>query len=255
MRVFVLLALAVVSGCNANFFHADAPKPPMEVLTDAFWDYIAKASKTADDTLEMVMKSQFGEEINAHLAETAHVASKYASNLKEKLPLAAKGLMNKISTEADVLRNVLSRDLSLVSEQFELYSGTLKAQIEEKVEQLKQDLSTYTDNVDSDTLRATILQNSEELMSSLQRSITDIESKLGPYTDDLMRQVDDHLMAFKRNIGPVTHRVQDELSFRSREVQRMVAPYAEDFKEKLDHFATDIQQQIMAKYDSLVNSN
>ncbi|XP_077577958.1 uncharacterized protein LOC144199934 [Stigmatopora nigra] len=255
MRVFVFLAFAVFSGCNANFFHADAPKPPMEVLTDAFWDYIAKASKSADDTLEMVMKSQFGEEINAHLAETADMASTYASNLKEKLPLAAQGLMDKISAEADDLRNVLSRDLSSVGDQFEVYSGTLKAQIQEKVDQLKRELSAYTDNVDPDTLRDTFLQSSEELMATLQRSITEVESKLGPYTDDLKKQVDEHLVAFKRNIDPVTHKVQDELRFRSREVQRMVAPYAEDFKDRLDHFATDLQEQIKAKYDSLVNSN
>lgn len=35
----------------------------MEALTDAFWDYIAEASKLADDTLEMVMKSDFGAEV------------------------------------------------------------------------------------------------------------------------------------------------------------------------------------------------
>ncbi|XP_061631757.1 apolipoprotein A-IV-like [Phyllopteryx taeniolatus] len=253
MRIFVLLALAVISGCNANLFHADAPMPPMEALTDAFWDYIAKASKTADDTLEMVMKSQFGAEVNAHLAETADVASRYASTLKEKLPLAAQDLMAKISAEADVLMNVVSQDLSSVGKKVEQYSNTLKSQIQERVEQLKRELNAYADNVDSDALKATIVQSSQELMAGLQLSIMDLESKLGPYTADLKRHVDEHLMAFQRNIGPMTYRFQDELSFRSREVQRLVAPYAEDLKERLDHFTTDLQQQLRAQYDSLVN--
>ncbi|XP_077384102.1 uncharacterized protein LOC144022832 [Festucalex cinctus] len=251
MRVFVLLALVALSGCNANFFHADEPKPPMEALTDAFWDYIAKASKTADDTLEMVMKSQFGAEINAQLAETADMASHYAITLKEKLPLAARDLVAKISTEADVLRNVLSQDLNSVSEKFEQYSDTVKAQLQEKVDQLKQELSAYADNVDSDSLRATLQQRSEEMMAGLQRSIGDVERNLGPFTQDLMRQVDEHLTAFQHNISPMAYRVQEEFYSGSRKVQRVMAPYAEDLKEKLDHFTTDLQEHLKA----FVNSN
>ena len=51
------------SGCQANLFYADAPKPQLEVLTDAFWDYVAKATQTADDTLQMIRKSQFGQDV------------------------------------------------------------------------------------------------------------------------------------------------------------------------------------------------
>ncbi|XP_077432380.1 uncharacterized protein LOC144058048 [Vanacampus margaritifer] len=250
MRVFVLLALVALSGCNGNFFHADAPKPPMEVLTDAFWDYIAKASKTADDTLEMVMKSQFGAEVNAQLAQTADVASKYASALKEKLPVAARGLVAKISTEADVLRNVLSQDLSSVSEKFERYSDTVKLQIQEKVDQLKQELSAYADNMDSDRLKARLRRRSEEMIAGLQSSIGDVERNLGPFTQELMRRVDQHLTAFQDNISPITFRVQEEFYSGSREVRRVVAPYAEDLKEKLDLFASDLQEHLKAFVNS-----
>lgn len=51
------------TGCHANLFYADAPKPQLEVLTDAFWDYIGKATQTADDTLDLIRKSQFGQEV------------------------------------------------------------------------------------------------------------------------------------------------------------------------------------------------
>jgi len=49
------------TGCNANIFYADAPKPQMELMTEAFWDYVAKATETADDTLQMINKSPFGQ--------------------------------------------------------------------------------------------------------------------------------------------------------------------------------------------------
>lgn len=59
----LLLHCSHLAGCHANLFYADAPKPQVEVLTDAFWDYIAKATQTADDTLQMIKKSQFGQEV------------------------------------------------------------------------------------------------------------------------------------------------------------------------------------------------
>uniref|UniRef100_A0A3Q2YRA4 Apolipoprotein A-IV a n=2 Tax=Hippocampus comes TaxID=109280 RepID=A0A3Q2YRA4_HIPCM len=251
MRVFVLFALALVSGCNANFFHADAPKPRLEALTDAFWDYIGKASKLADDTLEMVVKSDFGAEVNAHLAETADVASRFASNLKEKLPLPAQDLMDKISAEAGVLKNVLSQDLSAVSEKIDLLSDSVKSQIQEKVNQLKQELTAYADGVDAHKLRATLQQHSKGLINGLMHSISNVESNLDPFTKEMLQQVDQHLMALQHNISPVAQRVQQDLYEGSREVHRVVAPYAEDLKEKLDHFAADLQEHLKA----LVNSN
>lgn len=51
------------TGCNANLFYADAPKPRVEVMTEAFWDYVAKATQTADDTIQMIKKTQFGQDV------------------------------------------------------------------------------------------------------------------------------------------------------------------------------------------------
>jgi len=51
------------TGCNANVFYADEPKTQVEVLRDAFWDYVATATQTADDTLQTIRKSQLGQDI------------------------------------------------------------------------------------------------------------------------------------------------------------------------------------------------
>ena len=53
----------VVTGCHANLFYADEPKPQLEQLTDAFWDYVAKATSTADDVVQTIRKTPFGEDI------------------------------------------------------------------------------------------------------------------------------------------------------------------------------------------------
>ncbi|GAA6220351.1 apolipoprotein A-I-like [Lates japonicus] len=255
MKVFVVLAIAVLSACNANLFYADAPKPQLEVLTDAFWDYIAKATQTADDTLQMIRKSQLGQEVNARLAESADMASKYAVTIQEQLPPAAQDLMTKITAEADVLRNVLTQELTSVRDKLEPYTEDMKAQIQQKVELLKQELAPYADNLDSEALRTTLMQRSEELKTSLEQSVRDLQAQLGPYTDDLKQKVDQHLQDFQDSVAPMTEKVQVELSQRANLVKQMVAPYAEDLREKLDPYAQDLQAQLMSLYQSFVNAN
>ncbi|TNN89195.1 Apolipoprotein A-IV [Liparis tanakae] len=252
MKVFVVLAVAVLSGCHANLFTADAPKPQLEVLTDAFWDYIAKATETADDTLQMIRKSQFGQEINLRLADSTDIASKYAVTLQEQLHPAAQDLMTKITAEADELRNVLTQELSTVREKLEPYTEEMKIQIQQRVEQLKQELAPYAESMDSEALRTILMQKSEELKTNLEQSMKDLQAQLVPYTDDLKLKVDQHMKDFKESVAPMAEKVQVELTQRANVVKQMVAPYAEDMRENLDPYAHDLQAQLMTLYDSFV---
>ncbi|XP_074539997.1 uncharacterized protein LOC141801008 [Halichoeres trimaculatus] len=255
MKVFVVLAIAILSGCNANLFYADEPKPQLEVLTDAFWEHIATATQTADETLQMIRKSQFGQEVNARLAESADLASKYAITLQERIPPAAQDLVTKITHEADVLRNMLTLELSTVRDRLEPYTEDMKAKIQERVDLLKQELAPYADSLDSEALRATLMQRTEELKSSLEQSVKELQAQLGPYTDDLKQRVDQHLQDFQDSVAPMSDKVQLELVQRANLVKQMVAPYAEDLKEKLDPYAQDLQAQLMALYQSFVEAN
>ncbi|XP_008275640.1 apolipoprotein A-IV-like [Stegastes partitus] len=255
MKVFLVLAVAVLSGCHANLFYADAPKPQLEVLSDAFWDYIAKATQTADDTLQMIRKSPIGQEVNARLTESADIASKYAVTLQKQLPPAAHDLMTKITTEADLLKNALTQELSTVRDKLEPYTEDMKIQIQQRVEQMKQELAPYADTLDSDALRIALMQRSEELKISLEQSVKDLQAQMGPYTDDLKQKVDQHLQNFQKSLAPMTKKVQLEVSQRANLVKQMVAPYAEDLKEKLDPYAKDLQAQLMSLYQSFINGN
>lgn len=49
--------------CQAHQLYGDESKAQVEVLIDSFWNYIAKATQTADDSLQMIRESQFGQEV------------------------------------------------------------------------------------------------------------------------------------------------------------------------------------------------
>uniref|UniRef100_A0A3Q3AKE2 Apolipoprotein A-IV a n=1 Tax=Kryptolebias marmoratus TaxID=37003 RepID=A0A3Q3AKE2_KRYMA len=212
MKVLAVLVLAVFTGCNGNLFYADAPKPQLEVMTDAFWDYVGKATQTADDTLQMIKKSQIGQDISARLTESADMANKYAVSLQEQLPPGAQDMINKFTTEADMLKERVTQELNTAQEKLQPYTENIKTQLQQRVEQLKQELAPYADTLDSEALRSTLMQKSEELKMSLEQSVKDLQAQLVPYTDDLRSKLEPHLEEFKQRATPMTERVQSELT-------------------------------------------
>ncbi|XP_059195472.1 apolipoprotein A-IV-like [Centropristis striata] len=255
MKVLAVLVLAVFTGCQANLFYADAPKPQLEVMTDAFWDYVAKATQTADDTIQMIRKSQFGQDLSARLTESADVANKYAVTLQEQLPPAAQDLITKVTTEADVLRERVNKELTTVRETLEPYTENMKAQVQQRVEQLKQELAPYADSVDTEALKTTLLEKSEELKASLEQSVTDLQAQLGPYTGDLKAKVDLHLQNFQESVAPLTEKVQGELTQRAAQVKELATPYVNDLRGKLDPYAADYTARVMEIYNYFTGIN
>ncbi|XP_028327437.1 apolipoprotein A-I-like [Gouania willdenowi] len=254
MKVLAVLVLAVFTGCQANLFYADAPKPQLEVVTDAFWEYVGKATQTADETVQMIRKSQFGQDISARLTESADVASKYAVTLQDQLPPAAQELITKVTNEADVLRERVTLELNSVKDKLQPYTEEMKAQIQQKVEQLKQELAPYADSLDTEALRTTLVQKSEELRMNLEKNIQELQAQLGPYTDDMKVKVDQHLEEFKQRVVPVTEKVQSELVQRAQQVREMAAPHVEELREKLNPYTQDLESRLTALYEYFLKS-
>lgn len=49
--------------CNANILWPEPAKTNLEVVKDAFWDYVAKATLTAEDSLKQIRESELGQEV------------------------------------------------------------------------------------------------------------------------------------------------------------------------------------------------
>lgn len=49
--------------CNANILWQDPPKSNLDMVKDAFWDYVAKATQTAEDSLNQIRQSQLGQDV------------------------------------------------------------------------------------------------------------------------------------------------------------------------------------------------
>lgn len=51
------------AGCHANIMLQKQPKQQVDMVKDAFWDYVARATATAEDSLVQIRESQLGKEV------------------------------------------------------------------------------------------------------------------------------------------------------------------------------------------------
>ncbi|XP_076827162.1 apolipoprotein A-IV-like [Brachyhypopomus gauderio] len=239
MKVILLIAIVAFTGCQANLFYADEPKPQLEKLNDAFWDYVAQATHTAEETLKMIKESQLGQEVNARITESANVASEYAVTLQNQINPMVQDIMTKITKEAEVLKQHLESDLTSVKDKLEPYTEDLKAQIQQRVEELRVAVA-----------ETTVLQEAEKLKGTLEEKVKELQSQLGPYTDELKQKVEGHLQDFQKTVTHLTEDLQTQVAERAAMVQQSLAPYAEDLKEKLDPYAQNLKDKLTALYES-----
>ncbi|KAL3059761.1 hypothetical protein OYC64_014374 [Pagothenia borchgrevinki] len=171
------------------------------------------------------------------------MATYFASAVHDQLPPTAKDMIRKLNRET---RRVV-RELAAARKP---YTDNMEVQIQQRVEQLKQELAPYAESLDTEALRATLEQKSEEL----KQSVKDLQTQLGPYTDDLKLKVDQHLQDLQERVAPVTEKVYHQLMQRADQVQEMAAPYVEDLKVKLEPYAQDLQARLTSLYEAYAKS-
>ncbi|XP_059423759.1 apolipoprotein A-IV-like [Carassius carassius] len=183
MKVLVVLALAVFTGCQANSINAEKPNPHLEHLITAFWKYIAKAVHPTDEKSHVIRTSQLGKEVEL------------------TQPPPSEDQMTQITKEAGVLRERLEKDMNMIRDKLEPYADNLKSQIQQRVEELRTAMAPYADSLDSETLKATLLQKSEELRGNLEQSAKELQAQMEPYTAEIKDNVGQYLQDMQKYLA------------------------------------------------------
>lgn len=99
------------------------------------------------------------------------------------------------------------------------------------MEQWKKDVAPYTDALHSQALRAVLLQKSEELRMSLEKSMSEVQAKMESQAEMLKQRLEQHLPDFQKKMAPFYQNLQSQLVQNSKEIK--LDPYAQDLKAKL----------------------
>ncbi|KAF7660031.1 hypothetical protein LDENG_00289460 [Lucifuga dentata] len=250
MKVLVVLVLAVFTGCNANIVAQNQPKNQLDMVKDAFWDYVSKATLTADNSLQMIRKSEFGQEVNTLISQSTDAISKFTDALRTQVVPLTQNLLTQFSAEAEQLKSRFEKDLIGVSTRLQPYTEELKADLQRQVEQLKTDMAPYLEAMDAESLKTVLLQRSQELKGKLDLSMTKLQAQMVPYTEELKEKMEQSLDEFQKTMLPLTQNFETQLTQKTQELQQTLAPYSEELKAKLDINAQNVKEQLTALWNA-----
>uniref|UniRef100_A0A3Q3JSP8 Apolipoprotein A-IV n=1 Tax=Monopterus albus TaxID=43700 RepID=A0A3Q3JSP8_MONAL len=231
MKVLVVLALAVFSVCNANLLWLDPPKSNLDMVTEAFWDYVGKMTDTAEGTVNQIRQSELGQEVNTRISQSAETVNQYIAAVRAQAAPLTQDFMTRFTEEAEQLKARLEKDLSAVGTNLQPYAEQLAAHLQTQVEELKKEAAPYAEAMDPETLKAILLQKSQELKEQVDKNMNDLEE-------------------FQRTMIPLAQSFETQLTQKTQEIQQNLTPYGEELKAKLDSSAQDLQAQLAALWES-----
>ncbi|KAM8884999.1 apolipoprotein A-IV-like [Synchiropus picturatus] len=249
MKVLVVLALALLAGCDAsNFMRYDQRQ--VDLVKDAFWDSVSKATMMAEDSLKQVRRSELGKEVNYMISQSSEAVEKIATVLRTQVAPVTQDLLFKFSEQAEKLRGRLEKDLSNVGTNMQPYAEEAMVHFQSQVEQLKKQVAPYAESMDAETLKAVVMEKSLEMKSQLEQNMGLLQEQMGPFTEEMKQRMAAHLTEFQRSMVPLTESFQVELSKRAQELQQNLAPYAEELRVKLHSDTKSLRKQLMSLWKS-----
>ncbi|KAK5883172.1 hypothetical protein CesoFtcFv8_019532 [Champsocephalus esox] len=250
MKVLIVLALAVFTGCHANIVWHNQPKPQVEIVKDAFWDYVAKATMTAEDSLKQIRQSELGSELNTLISESTDAVNKLTGALRTQVAPLTQDLMSKFTQEAELLKARLEKDLTAVSASLQPYAQELVADLQKQVEELKKDAVPYANSMDSKALKAVLVQKSQELRTHLDKSVAQLQAQMLPYTEEIKEKMEQSLEEFQRSMVPLSQSFESQLIQKTQEIQQNLAPYGDELRAQLDTDIQNLKKQLEALWKS-----
>ncbi|XP_032392030.1 apolipoprotein A-IV [Etheostoma spectabile] len=248
MKVLVVLALFAV--CNANIVWQEPPKNNLDLVKDAFWDYVAKATHTAEDSLQQIRQSELGQEVNAKISQSAETVNHYVVALRAQAAPLTQDFITQFTREAEQLKARLEKDLTAVSTNVQPYAEEMVAHLQRQVEELKKEVAPYAESMDAEALKAVLLQKSQELKGQLDMSVSKLQVQMVPYTEEIREKMEQSLEEFQRSIVPLTQSFETQLTQKIQEIQQNLAQRGEELRTKLDATAQDLQAQLAALWES-----
>ncbi|XP_031151633.1 apolipoprotein A-IV-like [Sander lucioperca] len=245
----VLVVLALFSVCNANILWQE-PKSNMDLVKDAFWDYVAKATLTAEDSLQQIRQSELGQEVNAKISQSADTVNQYIVALRAQAAPLTQDFMTQFTQEAEQLKARLEKDLTAVSTNMQPYAEEIVAHLQRQVEELKKEVAPYAESMDAEALKAVLLQKSQELKGQLDKSVSELQAQMVPYTDEMKQKMEQSLEEFQRSMIPLTQSFETQLTQKIQEIQQTLAQRGEELRAKLDATAQDLQAQLATLWES-----
>merc|ERR1712243_35124 len=178
MKSFVVLAFAAfLAGHQAA---AQQIPANVDLVKDAFWEYVAKATLTAEETLKMIQASEMGKELDTRIAQSADAVNKYTLSLQSQATPLTQELIVQLSQQADLMKSKVEADIKALGAPLEPYVTELTTELNSQMEELKKELTPYAEALDPENLHKLLHEKSLQVQQKMDQTVMGLQETVGP---------------------------------------------------------------------------
>lgn len=235
MKVLVVLVLAVFAAAGEG---RSVPDQQVEMMKNAFWEYVSKATTAADESLKQMTQSEFGKEINSFISQSSEAVTRFSDALRTQVAPLTQDLLHKFNRETRQMQKRLEKDLSTFSGKLKPLTDELMASLQKQAEDLQKEATTFAKTMDAESLKSSLVQKTQSMSQDLQ-------AQLGPYVD-MKQKMEESFGDFQRSLVALSQSFEAEVN---KKVDSF-APYGEEIRTKFDLEAENMRKQLETLWKS-----
>lgn len=269
--VSLILALAVITGCNAR---ALPGAEAWEKTVDRFYQYIDGLNQQAGGVVDTIKTSQLSRELDTLISDTMAELTVYKANIQEKLGPYADISTTQMSQDLQLLFNKLQNDMFDAKERSTVYLGELTTMVEQNADDVRNRVSIYTNklkkrlNKDTEEIRSTVSTYMDELQSRTSQNLETMRGQVEPYVqqasgtaseklgaiaellktqaEGLGQQLETQADVLKTQLEDTALNLRTSLDGKIDELTELLSPYATKFREQFEGIVDKVKESIPA---------
>ncbi|KAK2844832.1 hypothetical protein Q5P01_011491 [Channa striata] len=246
--VALILALAVITGCNARSVpvQADATTNRWEDTVNRFWQYVSELNQRADGVMQDLKASEITRELDTLITDTMSELTVYRDEIQTKLTPYTDPSTGQLSQDLQLLADKLQKDMLEAKERSTEYLGELKTMMEQNSDDVQNRINAYAN----------------KLKKRLNKDTEEIHNTVATYLGELQSRTSQNLGAVKGQVQPYVHQASDTATKKLSDVSSLLQSQvdslgqqletqAEGLKTQLESTAQDLRTQLEGKIDEL----
>merc|ERR1711962_958039 len=262
--VALILALAVITGCNARaVIQTDVTPNRWEDTVNRFWQYVSDLNQQADGVVQNLKASQLTRELDTLISDTMAELTAYKDEIQTK-----------VSPIADTSASKLQKDMLDAKERSTVYLGELKTMMEQNTDDVRGRISTYTHklkkrlNKDTEEIHNTVATYLGELHSRTSQNLDTVKEHVEPYinqasdtatkklsdmsvilrsrAEGLGQQLETEAEGLKTQLEATAQDLRTSLEGKIDELTELFSPYATQIREQVENIMDKVKESVAA---------
>uniref|UniRef100_A0A8C5ELB8 Apolipoprotein Eb-like n=1 Tax=Gouania willdenowi TaxID=441366 RepID=A0A8C5ELB8_GOUWI len=254
----LVLALAVITGCNARAVRQASPVPnPWEETVDRFWQTVTNLNQKADGVIQDLKASQLSRELDTLITDTMAELTVYKDDIQTKLTPFTEASVGKLSQDLTLLFEKLRRDMVDAKDRNVVYLGELKSMLEHNSDDVHGRITTYSNKLRKlqQMLQSRTSQNLHNVREGVEpyvkqagdtasQKFTDISTILKNQAEGLGQQLETQAEGIKTQLESTAEEIRTSLEGKIDELTGLISPYATQIREQLETIVEKVKDSI-----------